>query len=176
MAGIKWIQLDIHEHLHGVGRRIVGTKTAKEWADLGRYDVLKDLCALDERGYLDLSNPAELRAIRDELRLSANACLDFMDRLALAAAIDQDAWGEKSWVMIAEAWNARQRYETKCRANRSNGKRGGRPKSQPGTVLVVGDRNPVGFGFAAAAQKPNQNPRGFLGQNPTGTQQKPTSL
>ena len=170
MAGIKWIQLDIHEHLHGVGRRIVGTKTAKEWADLGRYDVLKDLCALDERGYLDLSNPAEMRAIRDELRLSAKACGDLMDRLALAGAIDRDSWSEKSWVMIAESWNARQRYESKCRANRSNGKRGGRPAAQPQMLRVEGDKNPVGFGFAAAQQKPNHNPRGFSQSNPTGTQ------
>lgn len=172
MAGIKWLQLDINDHLHGVGRRILGTKTSREWADLGRYDVLKDLCAIDERGYLDLFDPAEMRALRDELRLSAKALQDFLDRLASVGAIDADAWTEKGRVMVPEAWNARQRYEAKCRVNRANGKRGGRPKTkQPDLLLVGPQKNPVGFGVAAIAE-PNRNPVGLSEK----TQMEPTSF
>lgn len=168
MAGIRWIQLDVNDHLHGTGRRIVGTKTIREWADLGRYDVLKDLCAIDERGYLDLSSPAEMRALRDELRLGANALCDFLDRMAMVGAIDADSWTERSRVLVAEAWNARQKYESKCRVNRANGKRGGRPRQQ---TRAAGGGNPIGFALVAQ-QKPNTNPVGFHSE----TQHEPTSF
>ena len=109
------------------GRYILGGKSAKEWADYGRWFALLQLMARTQEGYIDVSDPRRLKSLAVDLALTPKACRDWLGVLVDGGAIEQESY-DVGRVLVPDVYNSVQSYKSQVRANKRNGAKGGRPR------------------------------------------------
>lgn len=137
----QWMRIRTNDFQTPQGRYVLSGGTAASWADYGRWVALRQMLAQSPGATLDVSDQRELRGLARELGFSTpRRCLDFLQVLASCDAIDPELLA-RGTVADADVLAAQQSYQSRLRANRSNARRGGRPRGRP-----------------AAATEPNRNP------------------
>lgn len=124
----QWIRVSTYDMTSPEGRYILGGKSAREWADYGRWFALLQLMARTTEGYIDVSDPRRLKSLATDLALTPKACGDWIGVLVEGGAVEREAYEEKGWICVADVYNAVQSYKCQVRANKRNGAKGGRPR------------------------------------------------
>ena len=126
----QWVKVSTFDMATNGGRYILGGKSAKEWADYGRWFALIQLCARSPEGWIDVSDQRRMRSLASDLGMTPKACRDWLDMLGAGGAIDPEIYETKHQVFVPAAWNAVQAYQPQAKVNRANGRKGGRPPSE----------------------------------------------
>ncbi len=123
-----WIRVSTTNMTSAEGRYILGGKSAKEWADYGRYFALIQLIARSPQGYIDVSDERRLRSLAVDLALTPKACTTWLNVLLKGGVIDAESYEQAGRVCMPDVYNAVTAYQTQIRVNRKNGAKGGRPR------------------------------------------------
>ena len=132
----QWIRVSTHDMTSSAGRYILGSRTAKEWADYGRWFALMQILAQMPESVIDVSEDARLKSLAYDLSMTAKACGEWLGRLSAAGAIDTECYEQRRVVCVPDILTAVSAYQTKVNVNRRNGARGGRPKAKTETQSV----------------------------------------
>ena len=112
------------------GRYILGGKSAKEWADYGRWFALIQLCARTPEGYIDVSDERRMKSLALDLSMTPANCKKWLGVLVDSGALDRESYESRGWVLIVDVYNAVQSYHIQVRANKRNGAMKGKAKSK----------------------------------------------
>lgn len=132
-----WIRVSTTDMTSSEGRYILGGKSAKEWADYGRYFALIQLVARSPQGFIDVSDPRRLKSLAVDLAMTPKACKDWIDMLLTGGVIERESYERMGWICIVDVYNAVQSYQAQVRANKRNGAKGGRPKKKTESLEQV---------------------------------------
>ena len=166
----QWIRLDTHDLDSPEVMYLMGGHTEADWANYGRLCALRTEIVRTGKGYVEVGNERHMLALGHKLGLVGTETVrEFVELLLDAEICERAAFEVKGWLMMPDAWNQLEAYNAQVRANRANGRKGGRPRkdAQPEKP----NQNPD-----ETQQKPNQNPdetQQKPNQNPDETQQKP---
>ena len=127
----QWMRIRTNDFQTPQGRYVLSGGTAASWADYGRWVALRQMLAQSPGATLDVSDQRELRGLARELGFSTpRRCLEFLQVLASCDAIDAELLA-RGTVADADVLAAQQSYQARLRTNRSNARRGGRPRGRP---------------------------------------------
>ena len=124
----QWIRVSTQDMTSMSGRYILGGKSAKEWADYGRWFALIQLCARTPDGYIDVSDERRMKSLALDLSMTPAACKKWLGVLVDSGALDRELYESRGWVLIVDVYNAVQSYHTQVRVNKRNGAMRGRSK------------------------------------------------
>ena len=125
----QWIRVSTHDMTSPAGRYVLGARTAKDWANYGRWFALQQILASMPGSALDVSAPERLKSLAYDLSMTAGACSAWLDLLAAGGAIDTEAYQTRRIVCVPDIINAVVSYQSRVATNRRNGRRGGRKPS-----------------------------------------------
>ena len=156
----QWMRIRTNDFQTPQGRYVLSGGTVASWADYGRWVALRQMLAQSPGATLDVSDQRELRGLARELGFSTpRRCLDFLGVLASCDAIDAELLA-RGTVADADVLAAQQSYQSRLRANRSNARRGGRPRGHPARDAEP-NGNPTetqSVSKSAREAEPNGNP------------------
>jgi hypothetical protein len=124
-----WIRVSTHDMTSSAGRYILGARTARDWANYGRWFALQQILAGVPESVLDVSAPQRLKSLAHELAMTPKACSDWLAVLSEGGAIDSEAYESKGLVFVPDVYDAVTSYQSRVKVNRANGARGGRRKA-----------------------------------------------
>ena len=125
-----WIRVSTSNMTTVEGRYILGGRSAREFADYGRYFALIQLVARTPQGYIDVGDARRLKSLAADLGMTPKACRDWLAVLVEGGAIDAECYEARGWVFMPDVYNQVQSYQGQVAANRRNGAKGGRPRKQ----------------------------------------------
>lgn len=164
----QWMRIRTNDFQTPQGRYVLSGGTAASWADYGRWVALRQMLAQSPGATLDVSDQRELRGLARELGFSTpRRCMEFLEVLASCDAIDAELLA-RGTVADADVLAAQQSYQSRLRANRSNARRGGRPRGRPaaGGVQAANPTETQSVPQETRGTEPSGNPNA----NPTETQ------
>ena len=123
----QWIRMSTHDMESPTGSYVLGGKSEKEWAAYGREKGLEQLCARTPDGYIDVSDERRLKSLAYSLAMTPAACKKWLSVLVDGGVIDRESYESCGWVLVVDVYNSVQSYQTRVRANKRNGSKGGRP-------------------------------------------------
>lgn len=117
----QWIRLRSNDYDTPAGRYILAGGSTTDWANYGRWCVLRQILATTPYALMDVSNPRQLGSLARQLGFSGpKACRSWLVALAECDAIDREALEERGWVLVGDISDALQAYQEMCRTNRRN--------------------------------------------------------
>lgn len=125
----QWIRVSTHDMTSPAGRFVLGARTAKDWANYGRWFALQQLLATMPDSFIDVSSPQRLKSLAHDLTMTPKACAEWLSVLSEGGAIDTEAYETRRIVCVPDIFNAVSSYQSRVRVNRANGARGGRRKA-----------------------------------------------
>lgn len=165
----QWMRIRTNDFQTPQGRYVLSGGTAASWADYGRWVALRQMLAQSPGATLDVSDQRELRGLARELGFSTpRRCLEFLQVLASCDAIDAELLA-RGTVADADVLAAQQSYQSRLRANRSNARRGGRPRGRPSVESGGQAADPIET-QSVPQETHGTEPRGNPDANPTETQ------
>jgi len=118
----RWIRLGSREAAYDPGATAVRGRFG--WAGYGRLVGLRQLLANSPGATMPVGERWQLQSLAASLGMSAPKCREFLAFLAESGCIDGESLAGGR-VFDNAVWEQVQAYQTRCRANRENGKKGG---------------------------------------------------
>lgn len=125
----QWIRVSTHDMTSPAGRYILGARTARDWANYGRWFALQQILAGVPDSVLDVGTPQMLKSLAHELAMTPKACAEWLEVLSDGGAIDTEAYRDKRMVFVPDIYATVTSYQSRVKVNRANGARGGRRKA-----------------------------------------------
>lgn len=154
----QWVRIRTNDFQTPQGRYVLSGGTTASWADYGRWVALRQMLAQSPGATIDVSDQRELRGLSRELGFpTPRRCLDFLGVLATCDAIDPELLA-RGTVADADVLSAQQSYQARVMANRSNARRGGRPRGKPAADRDETQSVPQATRGTEPSGNPNANP------------------
>ena len=122
-----WIRVNSDDMTSEEGRYILGGKSAKEWADYGRYFALIQLLARSTGARIHIADERLLKSLSVDLGMAPKACKAWLDMLATSGVLNHLDY-EQGYVTIDDVSRAVLDFQDTVRRNKRNGAKGGRPR------------------------------------------------
>lgn len=124
---VTWIKVPRGEHNTEAGMRMLGAHTDAEFAEWGRWCLLRSILSETERGRIDLTDDKMLQTLMFNFRLSTEETMKFIERLISLGLLQRDVVGSRVEIFNIDVENSINAYKTIVKRNKNNGKKGGRP-------------------------------------------------
>lgn len=114
-----WWKLPAEDTESPVGRYVLGMRSAKDWANYGRWVELRGYLASSDRCAIDHTDPRAMDALGYRLGLNKKQLQAFVQLLLDAGAINKDEYADGFIVVddVFEQWCA---YENRKAINKAN--------------------------------------------------------
>jgi len=119
----RWIRVGSREASFDPGATAVRGRFG--WAGYGRLVGLRQLLANSPGATMSVGERWQLQSLAASLGMTAPKCREFLEFLAESGCIDGEVLKTRGEVFDNAVWEQVQAYQTRCRANRANGKKGG---------------------------------------------------
>lgn len=117
----QWVRLSTNDWNSPAGRHMLAGGRTADWADYGRWVVLRQLLATTPGAAVDASDQRQLGALSRQLGFpSPRACRAWLDALAECSAISGPDWREAERVVDVDIYNQQASYASRVRTNRRN--------------------------------------------------------
>lgn len=117
----QWIRMRTNDFDSPAGRYILAGGSTSDWANYGRYFVLRQILATTPGASVDVSNQRMLGSLARQLGFSGpKACRSWLEALAECGAIDREMLECRGQILVGDVWDAQQSYQSMCRTNRRN--------------------------------------------------------
>lgn len=114
-----WWKLPAEDTESPVGRYILGMRSAKDWANYGRWVELRGYLASSDKCFIYHNDPRAMDALGYRLGLTKKQLQSFVQLLLDAGAINRDEYADGYIVVddVYEQWCA---YENRKATNKAN--------------------------------------------------------
>lgn len=102
------------------GRYILGRRSAKDWANYGRWVALRGYLTSCERAVIDHTDRRAMDALGCQLGLGKKQLGEFVQLLLDAKAIDSEEYAN-GFIMVDDVMRQWTKYQTRSAANQING-------------------------------------------------------
>lgn len=114
-----WWKLAANDTNTPAGQYILGRRTAKDWANYGRWVDFRGYLSQQDSCVIDRKDQRAMDALGYRLGLSRKQLTEFVSLLQAAGALSKDAFDE-GWLSVDDVFNQWQAYMNRKAVNTAN--------------------------------------------------------